>query len=132
MSKTLAINFSAALAVTNSSTNQYLNNTTENITVKDNAGYTEFEISAGATISIKPANMEADMEFLILAFYSGDGSATNYGRLDIKITHASGDSTFRMRKMGGFSVLGTDTAVQIINPDATNAQKLRVSYWRQS
>lgn len=132
MSKIVTIAHSVSYTEPNSSINLGLMAQASTLTCLDSPKTQHYRINAGATLSIKPTDMSADTEFDIVPTYVNGGADTNYGRYDVKVTHASGDSTFRARSGSRFSVLGTEKLVEIINPDATNALVVQVMTYKQA
>lgn len=131
MSKSIQFDLSVAAREVGSTTNITYGTKSEAITGNDTPGLQTFTLGAGASLtSIKPANMAADMEFVLIPTYSTNANATK--KFSVKVTHASGDSTFQARTGAMFSVLGTDTAVEVANPDVNNAMELKVVVYTRS
>lgn len=112
MAKTLNYSQSVSMVVTGTATALLLGSTSQALAVNDNAKRDDYAITAGATQTIFPTDASADTEFVLQPeFLSGHPKY-----FDVKITHASGDSTFRAKTGMQFSILGTDTDVEVINP----------------
>lgn len=133
MAKNASIDLSLVVEKTPAGTieNSIVARLVQDMVLTDAPGVQDYPLAAGAAnVDIMPPNISGNGQLLIIPDYLVNGSGAGYGLFSVKVTHATGDSTFQGSSGMWFSILDTDTAVEITNLDGTNAATFSVVHFK--